>query len=317
LYSYLDNVTLEGFPKDPSRGKSIKQLFSCIITQICSLGKISMAGIIFAVLSAITWGAGDFYGGLATRRHSQFQVLVLVSIVGSGLMLGASLIIREPLPGLGDVFWASSAGLGGAIGILALYYGLSQGNAAVVSPVAAVLSTVLPLLASLLTDGLPPPLRMAGLIIAVPGIWQVTRSSGTGKDSHPGGLGLAILAGVGFAAFFVLIAQIQEGQIFMPLVVSKLTAFVIGLLFLARRKESLQLPDRNPAVILAAIFDAAGNVFFLLAEQNTRLDIAAVLSSMYAAVTVLLSQQILKEKVTYGQWLGVCLCLLAIGLIVV
>ena len=275
-----------------------------------------MAGIIFALFSAMSWGTGDFFGGLATRRSSQFRVLVLTSIIGSGLMLMAGLILREPWSGWIDVFWAASAGLGGAIGILALYFGLSLGNAAVVSPVAAVLSTVLPLLVSLGTEGLPPPVRLAGLVIAVLGIWQVTRSAEPADGKRQGGLGLAFLAGVGFAAFFVLIAQVQEGRVFMPLVISKLTAFGIGLLFLARRREAIFPFHYDPAMILSAIFDSSGNVFFLLAEQNTRLDIAAVLASMYAAVTVLLSQQFLKEKVSFGQWLGVGLCLLAIGLIV-
>jgi drug/metabolite transporter (DMT)-like permease len=277
----------------------------------------NMAGIIFAIFSAMSWGSGDFFGGLATRRSSQFRVLVLTSLIGSGLMLIAGLIFREPWPNPIDVFWAAGAGLGGAIGILALYFGLSQGNAAVVSPVAAVLSTVLPLLVSLATEGLPPPVRLVGLVIAVFGIWQVTRSAEPAGGERQGGLGLAVLAGVGFAAFFVLIAQIQEGQVFMPLVISKLTAVVIGLLFLAHRREAFLPFNYDPAIILSAIFDSSGNVFFLLAEQNTRLDIAAVLASMYAAVTVLLSQQFLKEKVSFGQWLGVGLCLLAISLIVV
>ncbi len=113
-----------------------------------------------------------------------------------------------------------------------------------------------------------------------------------------------------------MMAQLEEGQVFMPLVISKLTAVILGLIFLVQRKEKFPDVRGNWIVILAAVLDAGGNVFFLLAEQNTRLDIAAVLASMYAAVTVLLSQQILREEVTRGQWLGVGLCLLSIGLIV-
>jgi drug/metabolite transporter (DMT)-like permease len=276
-----------------------------------------MIGIIYAVLSALIWGTGDFFGGLASRRNSQFQVLVLVSILGAGFMFVASLSMRESWLSPVDTFWAAGAGLAGAVGIAALYTGLSRGHAALVSPVAAVLSAALPLLVSLLTEGVPAPLRMAGLVIAVPGIWQVTRSVESSEGTARASLGLAILAGAGFAGFFVLIAQLKDGLIFAPLVISKGTAFLVGLLFLWFRKEAVPTPVRNPAVLLAALFDAGGNVFFLLAEQNTRLDIAAVLSSMYAAVTVLLFQFLLKERVTRNQWLGVGLCLLAIGLIVI
>jgi uncharacterized membrane protein len=275
-----------------------------------------MIGILYAVLSALTWGAGDFFGGLSTRRNSQFQVLLLVSILGAGIMLLASLVRMESWPDPVDSLWAASAGLAGAMGIVTLYDGLSRGNAALVSPVAAVLSAALPLMVSLLTEGAPSPLRMAGLVIAVPGIWQVTRSANSGEGSARSGLGQAGLAGAGFAGFFIFIAQMKMGPIFSPLVISKFTACLVGLLFLWRRREALPKLSRSPAIVLAAVFDAGGNVFFLLAEQNTRLDIAAVLSSMYAAVTVLLSQFFLKEQVTRNQWLGIGLCILAIGLIV-
>ena len=276
-----------------------------------------MIGIIYAVLSAITWGSGDFFGGLATRRNTQFQVLVLVSILGAGILFIATLILRETWPDPVDSLWAASAGLAGAVGIAALYAGLARGNAALVSPVAAVLSAALPLLVSLVIEGVPPALRMAGLVIAVPGIWQVTRSVEAGDGYARAGLGLAVLAGTGFAGYFVFIAQLQGGQIFAPLVISKLSAFLAGLAFLRFRKADLPAIVRNPAVLLAAMFDAGGNVFFLLAEQNTRLDIAAVLSSMYAAVTVLLSQLFLKERINRKQWFGVGLCILALSLIVI
>ena len=48
--------------------------------------------------------------------------------------------------------------------------------------------------------------------------------------------------------------------------------------------------------------------------QFTRLDVAAVLSSLYPAVLVFLATIILKEKVARAQWVGVCACLLAVVL---
>ncbi|HHO75325.1 MAG TPA: EamA/RhaT family transporter, partial [Deltaproteobacteria bacterium] len=70
-----------------------------------------------------------------------------------------------------------------------------------------------------------------------------------------------------------------------------------------------------PVALTAGLFDAGGNVFFLLAKQYTRLDVAAVLASMYPSVTVVLACLIQGEKVSTYQWQGIVLCIIAIALI--
>ena len=56
-------------------------------------------------------------------------------------------------------------------------------------------------------------------------------------------------------------------------------------------------------------------MFYMLAKQLTRVDVAVVLSSLYPAITILLSRIFLKEHVSTSQWLGVGLILLAVALI--
>jgi EamA domain-containing membrane protein RarD len=71
-----------------------------------------------------------------------------------------------------------------------------------------------------------------------------------------------------------------------------------------------------PLVVFAGILDALGNVLFVFAAHSGRLDIAAILSSLYpAAATVSLSVLVLCERVTGIQTIGVLLVLLAIPLI--
>jgi drug/metabolite transporter (DMT)-like permease len=126
---------------------------------------------------------------------------------------------------------------------------------------------------------------------------------------------LGVLAGLGFGGFFVLIAQVEPGLIFSPLVVAKLAALCAALVMLLRTRLPFPSPSANTIALLAGALDAGGNVFYLLAKQFTRLDIAAVLASMYPAATVALSRVVLHEEVSARQWLGVGLCLAGVGLI--
>jgi drug/metabolite transporter (DMT)-like permease len=273
-----------------------------------------LLGVLFALISAFVWGSGDFSGGLATRRSSQFHVLALAALSGILMLLIFALLWGETLPSSTSAFWAGMAGLSGAIGITALYRGLSLGNAAVVAPTAAVVSAALPVLFSALTEGLPRPAQLAGFGLAILGIWLVSTSS-NGVGASRQGIGLAFIAGLGFGGFFILIAQVEADLVFGPLVVARAVMLGAALFLLLLRRMPIPALTSNPTALLAGLLDAGGNIFYLLAQQFTRLDVAAVLSSLYPATTVLLAYLILKENVSGFQWLGAALCLAAVILI--
>lgn len=260
------------------------------------------------------WGSGDFAGGVAARRSHQFQVLALSALSGIVLLLACGVARRETVPPPSSLMWAAAAGLSGAGGIAALYRGLAIGSAAIVAPTAAVITAALPVVFSGLTSGLPHPSQLAGFIVAIAGIWLVARTNESSTPSTPG-LQLAVIAGVGFGGFLILIAQVHSELVFLPLAVTRGMTLVAALALLVGRGIAVPAMTANPIALLAGVLDAGGNVLFLFARQHTRLDIAAVLSSFYPVATVVLARVILHERVTATQWIGAAVCLAAVALI--
>ena len=97
------------------------------------------APILFGLLSALTWGAGDFNGGLAAKRSNPYGVVAVAHIISLVLLLLLIPIIGEPIPPLRDWLWGGAAGFTGAIGLLLLYRALAEGRMSIAAPVSALL----------------------------------------------------------------------------------------------------------------------------------------------------------------------------------
>ena len=100
--------------------------------------------IFLAVISAVLYGWSDYMGGRATRHMSVLRVTLYVDLYD-----GVVYCARRLRPGtlrLRDVMWGSIAGIGGVGGVAAFYLALSMGAISVASPVAGVLSAVVPVI---------------------------------------------------------------------------------------------------------------------------------------------------------------------------
>jgi len=268
----------------------------------------------FGLASAASWGAGDFSGGLAARRSPVLPVVIISQSVGLATVTLLSLARGEPLPPLAAVGWGSAAGALGAAGLLALYRALAVGRMGIAAPVGAVVAAALPVLFAALFQGFPSVAQVAGFALALVGVWFLSRPEGA--RGRPEGLDLALLSGVGFGGFYILIAQAPASAVFWPLVAAKTTSVVV-MLALAGGAGRFRLPGREvlPLVVTAGVLDVGGNAFFVLAEHAGRLDVASVLASLYPATTVLLARLILKERVSRTQAVGIAAALAAIPLI--
>lgn len=276
----------------------------------------NLATVLFGLVSALTWGAGDFCGGLATRRSSVLSVLIVAESSGLVLLVVSALVFREPLPSPSVVAWSVVGGLTGTIGLAVLYRGLAVGRASIVAPVSAVVSSAVPALFSAFTIGLPEPLKLLGFALAFVAI--VLAGQASREERGINSLRYGFLAGLGFGGFFIFIAQAgSASSTFFPVAVAR--GIVIPVLIGVSLARRTPLPPRNvlPVTLLSGILDASGNIFFLLSSIVGRLDVATILSSLYPASTVILSRVILQEKLNRLQQLGVLFALAAIILIAI
>jgi uncharacterized membrane protein len=269
-----------------------------------------MTPLVFASLAALTYGASDFYGGVATRRADATRVVLWSQIVGLGLAC-----VTAPLFGGGlgaiDVGWSAAAGLAGALGLVSLYRGLSNGRSAVVAPMSGVLSGVVPAVVGFGLGERPSATTLVGFVLAAVAVWMVSG----GRFEPASGFGLGVLAGAGFGLFFVFLSQVPEAAGLWPLLPAR--AASVGVLLLIRRRAASPPLDRSTKGLIGAVGagDMAANVFILLALQRGPLGEGAVVSSLYPAVTVVLSALILGESVRRFQWAGLAMAVVAMGLI--
>jgi drug/metabolite transporter (DMT)-like permease len=273
-----------------------------------------LSTVTFALAASISWGAGDFSGGLATRRAQVLSVVCGAYAVGLIMLMSLAMLWSEPFPSTLDLLWGSVAGVVGAIGLVAFYQALSIGRMGIVAPIAAMLSAAVPVLFGAFIEGLPGPIQLIGFVLAFIAVGLI---SGLGVvRGRPKGLGLALLAGLGFGSFFILISRVSQGAVFWPLAAARLSSFLfLFAILLIRRQKVIPAKSVWPVIFLAGALDGAGNVFFVLATHAGRLDVAAILASLYPAVTVLLATIILKERVTRLQAIGIVVALVAIPLI--
>ncbi len=278
----------------------------------------ALASVVFGLASAVTWGAGDFSGGYGARRAPVIAVLLYSQIIGIVLLAALALLTHEALPAPVDLAYGAAAGIAGLFGLAALYRAMALGQMGVVAPVSGVIAAALPVIAGALTQGLPAPLTLLGFMLALAGVWFVSRTADHGESRSPRkvSIALAALSGLAFGAFLILIAQARHGSVFIPLVAAR-CASIAMVLAAAAFTRSIRRPPLHalPAIIMAGTMDACGNFFFVLASQAGRLDVAGVLSSLYPASTVVLALTLLRERLARGQALGIGLVLVAIPLI--
>lgn len=268
-----------------------------------------------SLAAALVYGAGDFLGGLASRRTALLTVLLLSQGVGlAGIALLAALIGGRAAGA--DLLLGAVAGLAGGAGVAMLYRGLATGAMSLVAPITGVVAVAVPVAYGVARGERPVALQFVGIGLAVAAVTLLS-SSGAGRARLARGtVLLAIGSGVAFGTFYILFARTSTAANLWPLLSARgaSVAVLAGLAVILRRPP--RLGATPPAIVIGAgICDVTANALYLIAVHAGLISIVAVLVSLYPVSTVLCSVLFLGERLRARQVAGVLTALAAVVLI--
>ncbi len=271
--------------------------------------------VLLGLLAALSWGTGDFFGGVGSRHGRATAVTVASQVTG----LAAAIVVAPLLggtPGGPDLAWGAIAGIAGGFGLLFLYRGMAVADMGIVVPVAAIGTGVFPLLFGVTTGDRLGPIEISGIALALVAIWLVSYQPGPRRRGVAPGLAFGIGAGAGFGGLLVGLSRISGDAGLWPLLATRLVGGIVVLIIGLVSREALRPHGRSwPAIVVAGSLGVIGNALFLVASQEGPLAVAAVVGSLFPAVTVLLARFVLDEVLTPPRILGLATAVLAVALI--
>ena len=129
-----------------------------------------MLSILFGLGAALGWGAGDFTGGLASRRTGAYRAVFYGEAIGIVLLLIMVEVSGESFPNLKVMALSMLAGALGTTGLMLLYQAMTRGLMSIATPVSALLAATLPVLAGIFREGFPKALTLLGFGSALLGL---------------------------------------------------------------------------------------------------------------------------------------------------
>ena len=279
-----------------------------------------MEAAVLALLGAVSWGTGDFFGGLASRRAHVLTVLVVSQAIGLVAVATWVVLSGDSPPGLGDILPAAGAGVAGATGLAALYRGMAIGAMGIVAPISAV-SPAVPLGVDLLRGDAPAALQWGGIVTALAGVVLLAREPSGGRVGRAGlaaGVSLALVAALGFGMFIVGLDAASDGGATWAVVIARTSSTLVALCAALVVSVPLRPPTSLvPAIVTVGVFDTTANVLVALATTYGSAGIVAVLSALYPLTTIVLAWIFLSERLDRTQRAGGALALAGAALVAV
>lgn len=255
------------------------------------------SGILFGLGAALSWGMGDFFGGIGSRRIAPFVVTFAADVVGLVLLLVIALVVQPLAPQLETVGIAIVAGLAGGLGLAFLYQAFSLGSMGLVSALAGGGAALIPLVVTILFGAGLEPLQIAGVVCVLVAALMATDISRDAAGRRA--LVLSFGAAAGFATWYLLLDQAAYDSGLWALVVSRSSsAVLIGAICLLTpaRADLGRMSSVLGIVVVAGLCDVGANGLFIASRAIIPVAVAAALSGLYPLVTMFLARAFLAER---------------------
>lgn len=262
------------------------------------------------LLAALCWGLHDFtirrVGGKAdvAAMFAVVTVFGLLPLIPIALLAGGWEAVGMP-----QALLALAAGVGTVSANIALYRAFTIGPVSLVAPICGAYP-VLSVLFAVARGEEAGMQEWLAVLAVVAGVAIVARGEGgASTGSRLAAAGWAALASVSFAVTFGLAQWSAETGAHMPVAaITRATALVIALLWLMQRRPSFGgLATIWPALLLMGVLDVGAVSMVTLAGGMENAEYAAVASSIFGIVTILLAWKFLNEPMRAYQWGGVAL----------
>ncbi len=277
----------------------------------------SAASVGLGLVAATTWGGSDFVGGIGARRSPALLIVVSGHLITLALLLAVCGFGHLPLPSRTEFLEGAIGGIEGALALVAFYRALAMGAMGLTAALTGLLTALVPVLYGLWKEGLPAPLALVGLLLGCIAIWLIAHAPG--HTTPPAALWLGAISGAGFGLQLVLLKLAANGGVLWALTSARMggVAGMAAILLFAwpRLAGKPVLSGFWWMGILAGGLDTIGNLGYTLAAHNGRLDIAAMVSSLYPGCTILLAAIILRERASRRQTLGMAVALASVLLL--
>jgi drug/metabolite transporter (DMT)-like permease len=271
--------------------------------------------IALALGASLTWGLADFFGPLQGRMLGVLRTLVYVQVGG---LVGIALIVAVRGKGLDDsaAFLAIPAAVSGTLGLFAYYRGIAVGAISIVAPIAGV-SAIVPVIVGIASGDRPSLWQLLGMASALIGVFLAARErERVGGARFAAGVGLALLAAVGFGGYFPFMHAAGNADFWWASLFFRMTSTSVILAAVAVARASVAVSrSRVPLLALIGFGDMFGNLLYAAASTSGLVSVTSVLASLYPIVTVVLARIVLAERVARSQEAGIGLTLAGVAFI--